>query len=138
MINLDKWNELPPAYQALMKMGCQVANADMLSNYDYWQFWRNTEDGGVARCLTLFTLMPLAAIARLAALEGAESNEAKKILATEATALVRGREAAEAAAETARKTFEQGALGDDLPVVLVPAAELAAGIGVLALSLIHI
>ena len=120
------------------KMGKTAAgavwlNADMLSNYDYWQFWRNTEDGDVARFLKLFTLMPMAEIARLAALEGAEINEAKKILATEATALVRGREAAEAAAETARKTFEQGALGDDLPVVLVPAAELAAGIGVLAL-----
>lgn len=120
------------------KMGKTAAgavwlNADMLSNYDYWQFWRNTEDGDVARFLKLFTLMPMAEIDRLAALQGAEINEAKKILATEATALVRGREAAEAAAETARKTFEQGALGDDLPVVLVPAAELAAGIGVLAL-----
>jgi len=120
------------------KMGKTAAgavwlNADMLSNYDYWQFWRNTEDGDVARFLKLFTLLPMAEIARLAALQGAEINEAKKILATEATALVRGREAAEAAAETAKKTFEQGALGDDLPVVTVPAAELAAGIGVLAL-----
>lgn len=120
------------------KMGKTAAgavwlNADMLSNYDYWQFWRNTEDGDVARFLKLFTLLPLDEIARLAALQGAEINEAKKVLATEATALVRGREAAEAAAETAKKTFEQGALGDDLPVVTVPAAELAAGIGVLAL-----
>lgn len=120
------------------KMGKTAAgavwlNADMLSNYDYWQFWRNTEDGDVARFLKLFTLLPMAEIDRLAALQGAEINEAKKILATEATALVRGREAAEAAAETAKKTFEQGALGDDLPVVSVPAAELAAGIGVLAL-----
>ncbi|KAF0123922.1 MAG: tyrosyl-tRNA synthetase, partial [Xanthobacteraceae bacterium] len=120
------------------KMGKTAAgavwlNADMLSNYDYWQFWRNTEDGDVARFLKLFTLMPMAEIERLAALQGAEINEAKKILATEATALVRGREAAEAAAETAKKTFEQGALGDDLPVVTIPASELAAGIGVLAL-----
>lgn len=120
------------------KMGKTAAgavwlNADMLSNYDYWQFWRNTEDGDVARFLKLFTLLPMAEIDRLAALRGAEINEAKKVLATEATALVRGREAAEAAAETARKTFEQGALGDDLPVVTVPAAELAAGIGVLTL-----
>ena len=120
------------------KMGKTAAgavwlNADMLSNYDYWQFWRNTEDGDVARFLKLFTLLPMAEIDRLAALQGAEINEAKKVLATEATALVRGREAADAAAETAKKTFEQGALGDDLPVVTVPAAELSAGIGVLSL-----
>ncbi|MFN3854121.1 MAG: tyrosine--tRNA ligase [Phreatobacter sp.] len=120
------------------KMGKTAAgavwlNADMLSTYDYWQFWRNTEDGDVARFLKLFTLLPMAEIERLAALRGAEINEAKKILATEATALIRGREAAEAAAETARKTFEQGALGDDLPVITVPGAELAAGIGVLSL-----
>ena len=120
------------------KMGKTAAgavwlNADMLSNYDYWQFWRNTEDGDVARFLKLFTLLPMAEIDRLAALQGAEINEAKKVLATEATALVRGREAAEAAAETAKQTFEQGALGADLPVVTVPAAELSAGIGVLAL-----
>ncbi|MGQ3353597.1 MAG: tyrosine--tRNA ligase [Phreatobacter sp.] len=120
------------------KMGKTAAgavwlNADMLSNYDYWQFWRNTEDGDVARFLKLFTLLPMAEIDRLAALQGAEINEAKKVLATEATALVRGREAAEAAAETAKKTFEQGALGADLPVVTVPAGELSAGIGVLAL-----
>lgn len=120
------------------KMGKTAAgavwlNADMLSNYDYWQFWRNTEDGDVARFLKLFTLLPMAEIDRLAALRGAEINEAKKVLATEATALVRGREAAEAAAETAKKTFEQGALGADLPVVTVPAGELSAGIGVLAL-----
>jgi tyrosyl-tRNA synthetase len=120
------------------KMGKTAAgavwlNADMLSTYDYWQFWRNTEDGDVARFLKLFTLLPMGEIERLAALKGAEINEAKKILATEATALIRGREAAEAAAETARKTFEQGALGDDLPVITVPGAELAAGIGVLSL-----
>lgn len=120
------------------KMGKTAAgavwlNADMLSNYDYWQFWRNTEDGDVARFLKLFTLLPMAEIDRLAALQGAEINEAKKVLATEATALVRGRDVAEAAAETAMKTFEQGALGDDLPVVTVPSDELAAGIGILSL-----
>jgi tyrosyl-tRNA synthetase len=120
------------------KMGKTAAgavwlNADMLSNYDYWQFWRNTEDGDVARFLKLFTLLPMAEIDRLSALQGAEINEAKKVLATEATALVRGREAAVAAADTALKTFEQGALGGDLPVVTVPEAELAAGIGVLTL-----
>jgi tyrosyl-tRNA synthetase len=120
------------------KMGKTAAgavwlNADMLSNYDYWQFWRNTEDGDVARFLKLFTLLPMGEVERLAALQGAEINEAKKVLATEATALVRGREAAAAAADTALKTFEQGALGDDLPVVTVPEAELAAGIGVLTL-----
>jgi tyrosyl-tRNA synthetase len=120
------------------KMGKTAAgavwlNADMLSNYDYWQYWRNTEDADVGKFLKLFTLLPMDEIARLAALEGAEINEAKKVLATEATALLRGREAAEAAAETAKKTFEQGALGDDLPVVTVPEAELAGGIGVLTL-----
>ncbi|QCK86881.1 tyrosine--tRNA ligase [Phreatobacter aquaticus] len=120
------------------KMGKTAAgavwlNADMLSTYDYWQFWRNTEDGDVARFLKLFTLLPMAEIDRLSALQGAEINEAKKVLATEATALIRGREAALAAAETAAKTFEQGALGDDLPVITVPEAELAAGIGVLSL-----
>jgi tyrosyl-tRNA synthetase len=120
------------------KMGKTAAgavwlNADMLSSYDYWQYWRNTEDADVARFLKLFTLLPMAEIDRLSALQGAEINEAKKVLATEATALVRGREAAIAAAETALKTFEQGALGDNLPVVTVPEAELAAGIGVLTL-----
>ena len=120
------------------KMGKTAAgavwlNADMLSTYDYWQFWRNTEDGDVARFLKLFTLLPMAEINRLASLQGAEINEAKKVLATEATALIRGREAALAAADTAAKTFEQGALGDDLPVITVPETELAAGIGVLSL-----
>ena len=120
------------------KMGKTAAgavwlNADMLSTYDYWQFWRNTEDGDVARFLKLFTLLPMAEIERLAALQGAEINEAKKVLATEATALIRGREAALAAADTAAKTFEQGALGGDLPVITVAEAELAAGIGVLSL-----
>src|SRR5580704_3144344 len=95
------------------KMGKTAAgavwlNADQVSPYDYWQYWRNTEDGDVARFLKLFTVLPLAEIARLAALKGAEINEAKKVLATEATALVHGRVAAEVAAGTARQTFEEG------------------------------
>ena len=93
----------------------------MLSPYDYWQYWRNTEDADVGRFLKLFTTLPLDEIARLAALEGAEINEAKKVLATEATALVHGRAAAEQAAETARKTFEEGALADTLPTVEIAA-----------------
>jgi tyrosyl-tRNA synthetase len=104
------------------KMGKTAAgavwlNPDMLSPYDYWQFWRNTEDGDVMRFLKLFTVMPLAEIGRLAALKDAEINEAKKVLATEATALVHGRSAAEEAAETARRTFEEGALAANLPTV---------------------
>jgi tyrosyl-tRNA synthetase len=106
-------------------------NADLLSPYDYWQFWRNTEDADVGRFLKLFTTLPMAEIARLEALGGAEINEAKKVLATEATALLHGREAAEAAAETARQTFEQGTLAQSLPTVEVPAALLETGLGVL-------
>jgi tyrosyl-tRNA synthetase len=118
------------------KMGKTAAgavwlNEDQLGAYDYWQYWRNTEDADVGRFLKLFTLLPLDECARLAELQGAEVNEAKKVLATEATALIHGREKAEAAAETARKTFEQGALATDLPSVTIPAAELAAGVGVL-------
>jgi tyrosyl-tRNA synthetase len=117
------------------KMGKTAAgavwlNADMLAPYGYWQFWRNTEDGDVARFLKLFTELPLDEIARLAALDGAEINEAKKTLANEATALLHGRAAAEAAAETARKTFEQGVLAEDLPSVAAPASELI-GMGML-------
>jgi tyrosyl-tRNA synthetase len=118
------------------KMGKTAAgavwlNADMVSPYDYWQFWRNTEDGDVVRFLKLFTILPLDEIARLAALQGQEINEAKKVLATEATALVHGRASAEQAADTAQKTFEQGALAENLPTVEVPRAELEAGLGVL-------
>ncbi len=118
------------------KMGKTAAgavwlNADLVSPYDYWQYWRNTEDGDVARFLKLFTVLPLAEIAKLAALKGSEINEAKKVLATEATALVHGRAAADAAAETARKTFEEGALAESLPTINVPRAHLTAGIGVL-------
>ncbi|WP_284177060.1 tyrosine--tRNA ligase [Rhabdaerophilum sp. SD176] len=111
--------------------GAVWLNADMLSTYEYWQFWRNTEDADVGRFLRLFTFMPLGEIARLEALAGAEINEAKKILATEATALMHGREAAEAAAETARTTFEAGGTAADLPSIEVAEAELKAGLGVL-------
>lgn len=85
-------------------------NAEMLSAYDFWQYWRNTEDADVERFLKLYTTLPLDEIAKLAALEGVEINEAKKILATEVTAMLHGRDAAEEAAETARKTFEDGEL----------------------------
>ena len=111
--------------------GAVWLNADMLSPYDYWQFWRNTEDADVNRFLKLFTLLPMGEIARLEGLQGAEINEAKKVLATEATALVHGREAAELAAETARKTFEQGALAESLPTVEISSSLLEAGLGVL-------
>ncbi len=119
------------------KMGKTAAgavwlNPDMLSPYDYWQYWRNTEDGDVERFLKLFTVLPLREITRLAALQGAEVNEAKKILATEATALVHGRAAAEEAAETARRTFEEGTLAETLPTIEVKQADLEKGLGVLA------
>jgi tyrosyl-tRNA synthetase len=118
------------------KMGKTAAgavwlNEAQLSAYDYWQYWRNTEDADVGRFLKLFTILPLEEIARLATLQGAEINEAKKVLATEATALLHGREQAEAAAETARATFEEGALAQSLPTVEVKSAELKAGLGVL-------
>ncbi len=113
--------------------GAVWLKADMRSPYEYWQFWRNTEDGDVGRFLKLFTELPLDEIGHLDALGGSEINEAKKILATEATALLHGREAAEEAAEAARKTFEEGALADALPTVSVATEDLAAGIGVLGL-----
>jgi tyrosyl-tRNA synthetase len=112
--------------------GAVWLNADMLSPYDYWQFWRNTEDADVGRFLKLFTLLPLDEIARLEALQGQELNEAKKVLASEATALIHGRAEADKAADTARATFEAGTLSEDLPSVEVPRAELKAGLGVLA------
>ena len=111
--------------------GAVWLEADMCSPWDYWQFWRNAEDADVARFLKLFTFLPMNEIARLAALGGAEINEAKKVLANEATALVHGREAAEQAAETARKTFEEGVAADTLPTVEISAAEMDAGVGVL-------
>jgi len=121
------------------KMGKSVKgavwlNADMLSPYDYWQFWRNTEDADVTRFLRLFTDLPLSEIARLEALAGSEINEAKKVLATEATALMHGRAAAEAAAETARKAFEEGESAEGLPTVEIPKADLSQGIGLLNAS----
>jgi tyrosyl-tRNA synthetase len=118
------------------KMGKTAAgavwlNADLVSPYDYWQYWRNTEDGDVMRFLKLFTVLPLDEIGRFAALKGQEINEAKKVLATEATALVHGRAAADEAAGTARKTFEEGSLAETLPTVEIPRAELDKGLGVL-------
>ncbi|MFZ0559023.1 MAG: tyrosine--tRNA ligase [Methylovirgula sp.] len=112
--------------------GAVWLDADMLSVYDYWQYWRNVEDADVGRFLKLFTELPLAEIARLEALRDAEINEAKKILATEATAMLHGRAAAEQAAETARRTFEEGTLATTLPSVNIPRREFAAGLGVLA------
>jgi tyrosyl-tRNA synthetase len=116
--------------------GAVWLNPDMLSPYDYWQFWRNTEDGDVERFLKLFTELPLKEIAKLAKLKGAELNEAKKTLATEATALVHGRDAADRAAETARTTFEQGEIASSLPTIEVAQADLKAGLGVLNASLL--
>jgi tyrosyl-tRNA synthetase len=105
-----------------VKMGKTAAgavwlNGDHLLPYDYWQYWRNAEDADVGRFLRLFTALPLNEIERLERLAGSEINEAKKVLATEATGLLHGREKAEAAAETARKTFEQGVTAKDLPTV---------------------
>jgi len=113
--------------------GAVWLNADMKSPYEYWQFWRNTDDADVTRFLKLFTTLPLDEVERLAALQGAEINEAKKALADAATALLHGAEAAAAAAETARKTFEEGAIAEDLPSIEIPRSELEAGAGVLVL-----
>jgi len=106
---------------------------ERLSSWDYWQFWRNAEDGDVGRFLRLFTELSLDEIARLEALQGAEINEAKKVLATEATALAHGRAAAEAAAETARRAFEEGAAAETLPTHMVAQSALAGGIPVFRL-----
>ncbi|MET1410745.1 tyrosine--tRNA ligase [Roseibium sp. HPY-6] len=119
------------------KMGKTAAgavwlNEEQLSAYDYWQYWRNTEDADIERFLKLFTVLPMDEISRLAALEGSEINDAKKVLATEATALIHGRENAEAAAETARKAFEEGQSAEGLPTIEIPRAELEAGLGVLS------
>lgn len=111
--------------------GAVWLNAEMLSPYDYWQYFRNTEDADVGRFLKLFTVLDLDEIARLAALEGVEVNEAKKVLATEATAMVHGREAADHAAETARQTFEQGKSAAGLPTIEMAREDLAAGMSVL-------
>jgi tyrosyl-tRNA synthetase len=108
--------------------GAVWLTADKLSPYEYWQFWRNADDADIGRFLRLFTELPLDEIARLESLGGAELNEAKRVLATGATALAHGQEAAEQAAETARRTFEEGEAAETLPSVDVPAAELDAGI----------
>jgi tyrosyl-tRNA synthetase len=120
------------------KMGKSAAGAvwltaDKLSPYHYWQFWRNTEDADVGRFLKLFTDLPLDEIARLEALGGAEINHAKIVLATEATALAHGRDAAAQAEQTARKTFAEGQAAEGLPTIELPAAELEAGIPAFAL-----
>ena len=113
--------------------GAVWLNQDALPAYDYWQFWRNTQDSDVGRFLKLFTDLPLDEIARLAALEGAELNDAKKLLATEATSLCRGRDAAREAEETARRTFENKGFGDDLPSVTLDEAALSQGVPVVDL-----
>lgn len=107
--------------------GAVWLNADMCSPYDYWQYWRNTEDADVEKMLALFTTLPMDEVRRLGALEGAEINDAKKTLATEATALLHGREAADSAAKTAQATFEKGALGGDLPTIELSASDIADG-----------
>ena len=120
------------------KMGKTAAgaiwlNREMLSPYDFWQYWRNTEDDDVGRFLKLYTTLPMGEIAKLKALGGSEINEAKKVLATEVTAMLHGREAAEEAAETARKTFEEGSLAENLPTIEVASDDLDEGIGLLTL-----
>jgi tyrosyl-tRNA synthetase len=113
--------------------GAVWLNADLLSAYNFWQYWRNTEDADVSRFLKLYTTLPIDEITRLSALGGSELNEVKKILATEVTSFLHGRNAAEQAAETARKVFEEGALDSNLPTFEISATELANGIGVLSL-----
>jgi tyrosyl-tRNA synthetase len=119
------------------KMGKTAAgavwlNEEELSAYDYWQFWRNAGDADVAKLLKIYTTLPMTEIARLASLKGADVNDAKKVLATEATALLHGRDKALQAARTAQETFEQGALSQSLPSVEIAASELENGLGVLA------
>ena len=115
--------------------GAVWLNAERLSPYEYWQFWRNTEDADVGRFLRLFTELPLPEIARLEALPGSEINAAKEVLATEATALCHGRAAAENAAETARRVFAEGGIGEDLPVTEISRGELESGQP--AINLLH-
>ena len=139
MENVDLYALTSPliATSSGAKMGKTASGAvwlspERLSPYDYWQFWRNTEDADVGRFMKLFTDMPLDEIDRRAALEGQELNESKKILATEATAMLHGRDAANTAAETARKTFEEGARPADLPTVTVATNEFDDGMGLLS------
>ena len=112
--------------------GAVWLNGDLFSPYDFWQYFRNTEDADVGKFLKIFTRLPLSEIAKLAALGGNEINEAKKVLATEITAIVHGRNAAEEAAHTARQTFEAGSIDLSLPTATVSHAELATGLGILA------
>src|SRR5712671_652911 len=112
--------------------GAVWLNADQFSPYDFWQYWRNVEDADVVKFLKLFTILPMSEINKLAALQGGEINEAKKVLATEATALLHGRDAADTAAEAARQTFEQRGFADRLPSFTLSRDHLRAGIGVLA------
>ena len=113
--------------------GAVWLNAERVSPWDYWQFWRNTEDADVSRFLRLFTELPLDEVKRLESLKGAELNEAKKRLATEATRLAHGDAAAKESEETARRTFEQGGASEGLPTIEIPRAELEAGVGLLDL-----
>lgn len=120
------------------KMGKSASGAvwlseDMLSVYEFWQYWRNTEDADVERFLKLYTTLPMDEISKLGAVQGAELNESKKVLATEVTAMLHGRESAEKAAETARLTFAEGAVASDLPSIAVSATNLDEGIGLLSL-----
>ncbi|MDE2060984.1 MAG: tyrosine--tRNA ligase, partial [Bradyrhizobium sp.] len=112
--------------------GAVWLNADQFSPYDFWQYWRNTEDADVVKFLKLFTTLPMSEIDKLAKLQGAEINEAKKALADAATTLLHGAVAAREASETARRTFEEGAIAENLPTVEVSQGELDGGIGVLA------
>jgi tyrosyl-tRNA synthetase len=112
--------------------GAVWLNEEMFSSYDYYQYWRNVEDADVIKLLKAFTTLPMAEINKLAALEGAEINEAKKILAYEATKLCRGEQAAKDAQDTAQKTFEQGSVGDDLPSITVAKAQLEGGYSIIA------
>ena len=112
--------------------GAVWLNADQFSPYDFWQYWRNTEDADVVRFLKLFTILPMSEIDKLAQLKGADINEAKKALADATTTLLHGAEAAQQAADTARRTFEEGTIAENLPTVEIPHSELEAGIGVLA------
>lgn len=111
--------------------GAVWLRADMTSPYDYWQFWRNTEDGDVGKFLKLFTLLPMDEIAKLEKMEGAGINEAKKILAFECTKILHGEAAALEAAETARKTFEQGGVGDNLPTITLQENDLKTGVTII-------
>ena len=108
--------------------GAVWLNKDLLPPYDYWQYWRNTDDADVGRFLRLFTELPIKEIEKLEALKGADINEAKKILANEATKICHGDRAAKQAAETAEKTFEQGKIGDDIPVYNISAETLGKGV----------